>query len=94
MPAGETISSPQDRVYAINPLHDPRWPEFVGRHPNASVFHTRGWLRALQVTYGYEPVGFTTSAPSETLNKCLIILYGAQLAHRQSTCLVAIFRSL
>ena len=59
------MSSPQNGVYAIDPLHDARWPEFVCRHPNASVFHTRGWLRALQTTYGYEPVVFTTSAPTE-----------------------------
>ena len=41
-------------------------------HPNASVFHTRGWLRALQTTYGYEPVVFTTSAPAEGLTHALL----------------------
>ena len=64
--------SPQNRVYAIDPLHDARWPEFVCRHPNASVFHTRGWLYALQTTYGYEPVVFTTSAPAEGLANALL----------------------
>jgi len=66
------MSSPQNGVYAIDPLHDARWPEFVCRHPNASVFHTRGWLRALQSTYGYEPVVFTTSAPAEGLTHALL----------------------
>lgn len=66
------ISSSHDGVYAIDPLHDPRWSEFVGRHPNASVFHARGWLRALQETYGYDPVAFTTSAPSDTLTNALV----------------------
>lgn len=66
------MSSPQDIVHAIDPLHDSRWPEFVGRHPKASVFHTRGWLRALQRTYGYHPVAFTTSAPFETLTNALL----------------------
>lgn len=42
-------------VEDIAPLRDARWPEFVSRHPNASVFHTRGWLQALQCTYGFEP---------------------------------------
>ena len=66
------MSSPHTGVYAIDPLRDSRWPELIGRHPNASVFHTRGWLRALQVTYGYEPVAFTTSAPSEELTNALL----------------------
>jgi hypothetical protein len=39
----------------------------VERHPNASVFHTVGWLEALKRTYGYEPVAFTTSSPTGTL---------------------------
>lgn len=49
-------------VHALDPLTDPRWPEFVARHPQSSVFHTREWLLALQKTYGYKPVVFTTSA--------------------------------
>ncbi|ULA58162.1 MAG: GNAT family N-acetyltransferase [Nitrospira sp.] len=58
--------------YAIDPLHDSRWPDFVDRHPKGSVFHTRGWLRALQETYGYDPVAFTTSAHSEKLTNALL----------------------
>lgn len=64
--------SPQNGVYAIDPLQDARWPEFVCRHPNASVFHTRGWLGALQATYGYAPVAFTTSAPHEHLTNAIL----------------------
>jgi CelD/BcsL family acetyltransferase involved in cellulose biosynthesis len=48
-------------IYRLNPLSDPRWPEFLSRHPQASIFHTVGWLEALRLTYGYEAVGFTTS---------------------------------
>ena len=59
-------------VQSLDPLQDPRWPEFVRRHPNASVFHTPGWLRALQCTYHYEPVAFTTSAPTEELKNALL----------------------
>jgi hypothetical protein len=43
----------------INPLSDTRWSELVERHPRASIFHTRGWLQALQRTYGYQPVALT-----------------------------------
>lgn len=66
------MSSPRDGAYTIDPLLDPRWSEFVGRHPNASAFHTRGWLRALQETYGYDPIALTTSAPSEPLTNALV----------------------
>ena len=33
------------------------------------MFHTSGWLRALQRTYGYEPVAFTTSPPGADLDE-------------------------
>ena len=59
-------------VYAINPLQDPRWLEFVSRHPLASVFHTVGWLEALRRTYGYEPIAFTTSAPNGDLQNGVV----------------------
>jgi hypothetical protein len=51
-------------VYRIDPLTDPRWALLVARHPRASVFHTPAWLAALQRTYGYRPVVFSTS-PSD-----------------------------
>jgi len=73
MPAAEAMSPLQDGVWAINPLQDARWPELIARHPNASVFHARGWLSALQVTYGYEPVAFTTSAPTENMSNALLL---------------------
>lgn len=54
-------------VYTIDPLADERWPQFVDRRPDSSVFHSRGWLEALKHTYGYEPVVYSTSGPSEPL---------------------------
>lgn len=48
-------------VYGFDPLSDARWPEFVSAHPDSSVFHTAGWLRALHDTYGYRPIAFTTT---------------------------------
>jgi CelD/BcsL family acetyltransferase involved in cellulose biosynthesis len=51
----------------VDPLNDPGWPELVERHPRASVFHTRGWLEALQRTYGYEPVALRSGTPGEQL---------------------------
>ena len=54
--------------FRLDPTTDKRWAELVDRHPKASVFHSVGWLKALQLTYGYEPVAFTTSPPTEALN--------------------------
>ena len=54
-------------VHQIDPLSDPRWPAFLERHANASVFHTPEWLQALKRTYAYEPVVYTTSGPGQEL---------------------------
>jgi len=51
-------------IYRFNPLIDRRWPLFVDRHPHSSVFHSREWLEALQRTYGYEPIVYSTCSPS------------------------------
>jgi hypothetical protein len=59
-------------VRVLDPLTDPRWPELVERHSASSVFHSRGWLRALQRTYGYEPLAITTSTPIEPLTNALL----------------------
>ena len=54
-------------VYEIDPTTDERWEDFLQSHPQASIFHTRGWLEALRRTYGYTPVAFTTSPPGSPL---------------------------
>lgn len=54
-------------VYEIDPLIDERWEDLLQNHPQASVFHTRGWLTALKRTYGYIPSAFTTSQPGAPL---------------------------
>jgi CelD/BcsL family acetyltransferase involved in cellulose biosynthesis len=58
-------------IYEVNPITDRRWENFVARHPHSSIFHTPGWLLALQRTYGYEPVVYTTSPPGEELTNGL-----------------------
>jgi hypothetical protein len=60
------------RFYQIDPTSDARWADLVQKHPNASVFHTVGWLKALRRTYGYRPVVFTTSPPTGELNNGLV----------------------
>ena len=60
-------------IYRIDPLRDPRWAEMVEKHPRASVFHTPGWLEALQRTYAYEPVAYTTSPPGANLTNGVVL---------------------
>lgn len=54
-------------AFLIRPLEDARWRHFVGWHPDASVYHSANWLRALHKTYGFEPLAFTTCSPREPL---------------------------
>ena len=49
--------------YEVDPLRDWRWTALLARHPRASTFHSVPWLTALQRTYGYSPVVYTTSPP-------------------------------
>jgi hypothetical protein len=56
----------------IDPLTDPRWSALVAHHPRASVFHTKAWLDALQRTYGYTPIAYTTSPPGESLENAVL----------------------
>ena len=55
------------QVYEIDPTTNERWEKFLQNHPRSSIFHTRGWLEALNKTYGYMPVAFTTSPPGSPL---------------------------
>lgn len=54
-------------IYELDPCTDPRWPRFLDRHPDASIFHSPEWLAALRRTYGYDPVVYTTSRPDSEL---------------------------
>jgi hypothetical protein len=53
------------QFYTLDPLLDSRWDDLVASHPRASVFHQKGWLKALAMTYGYRPM-VLTSAPDGT----------------------------
>lgn len=58
--------------FATKPLEDPRWERFLVRHPRSSAYHTSAWLRALERTYGYEPLAFTTSPPGMELEDAVV----------------------
>jgi Acetyltransferase (GNAT) domain len=52
---------PAETIRVLDPLTDSRWDELLERHPRASVFHSPGWLEALNRTYGYEPIVLSTT---------------------------------
>lgn len=58
-------------IFDLDPLVGDRWQEFVDRKAQSSIFHTSEWLRALQQSYGYEPVVFTLSHPGAELESGL-----------------------
>jgi hypothetical protein len=60
-------------VYSFDPLTDPRWPDFAAAHPDASIFHQRQWLAALRRTYGYRPLGLTSSSSAAALRDALVM---------------------
>ena len=60
-------------IYQINPLRDRRWESFVQSHPDSSIFHSTGWLKALCQTYSYEAVVYTTCPPGADLANGLVL---------------------
>jgi CelD/BcsL family acetyltransferase involved in cellulose biosynthesis len=71
-PLAVSIKTNITKAYEIDPLCDARWATLIQTHPDASVFHSPNWLRALQAVYGYEPVVLTTCAPGERLSNGLV----------------------
>jgi hypothetical protein len=71
--SGDPLSTDSSRfIFTLQPLSDPRWCEFLQRHPRSSVFHTTAWLEALGRTYGYEPIAFTTCPPGADLKNAAV----------------------
>src|SRR5580704_3941281 len=60
------------QLYTLNPMLDRRWDELVASHPKASVFHCKGWLKALSATYGYRPVVLTSTPPGQQLSDGIV----------------------
>jgi len=54
-------------ICRIDPISDERWRLLLEKHPDASIFHSPGWLEALRRTYGYEPVVYATAVREQEL---------------------------
>ncbi|MGA2003868.1 MAG: GNAT family N-acetyltransferase [Terriglobales bacterium] len=59
-------------VFVVDPLRDERWPKFAAQHPAGSVFHTKSWLAALNLAYGYEPVVYATCGSASELTSGVV----------------------
>ena len=62
----------RDQLQVVKPLEDPRWITLSLEHPKASVFHSVEWLRALQKTYGHEPLAYTSTLPGAPLTNTVV----------------------
>jgi len=62
----------RNQVQVVKPLEDPRWITLSLEHPRASVFHSVEWLKALQKTYGYEPLAYTSTPPGAPLSNAVV----------------------
>jgi len=60
------------QVFQMDPLVDPRWSQFAASQSKSSVFHSVEWLRALQKTYGYEPLAYTNTPPGAPLSNAVV----------------------
>jgi len=56
----------------IDPIQDPRWSALLEKHSDASIFHTVGWLKALQRTYGFHAAVYTSTAASADLEDGIV----------------------
>src|SRR5712692_1904518 len=68
----EASRSVRQVVHRFDPLNDSRWDAFVSKHARASLFHSSPWLKALNPTYGYPVIAYTTSAPGEELINAMV----------------------
>jgi len=62
----------RDQLQVVKPLEDPRWITLSLEHSRASVFHSVEWLRALQKTYGYEPLAYSNTPPGAPLSSAVV----------------------
>jgi CelD/BcsL family acetyltransferase involved in cellulose biosynthesis len=59
--------------HCFEPLKDSRWETFLANHPRASVFHSAPWLEALNRTYGFRPIAYTTSSADQRLENAIVL---------------------
>jgi hypothetical protein len=71
-PTTEELPKCVRSVRHIRPLEDPGWDDLIRRHPHSSVFHSRPWLCALSLTYGYQPLALTTSSADSALKDAVL----------------------
>src|SRR5262249_5311828 len=62
-------------ISKIDPIRDPRWLALVEGHPHAGIFHTVGWLKALQRTYGFQAVAYTTARAGAELEDGIVFCH-------------------
>src|SRR5262249_53282646 len=54
-PENDGVSARTAPIVVIDPLVHPAWDTLVAAHPRSSFFHSAGWARVLNETYGHRP---------------------------------------
>lgn len=52
-------------IRSFSPDIAEQWDRFVQRRPDASIFHTTGWARVIEKTFGYKPCYFYSERNGE-----------------------------
>ncbi len=67
---------PDTPLEVVDPLADGRWLSMVERHPRAGIFHSPGWLGALQRTFRFPAMALVAgkgqSVPARALVFCRV----------------------
>jgi len=84
-----TEESPAQRLDAriVNPLVDSEWDEWVGSHPEASIFHSAAWARVLVETYGHQPCYLRICVPGELVALVPIMEVQSLLTRLRGVCM-------
>ncbi|MGE3310755.1 MAG: lipid II:glycine glycyltransferase FemX [Limisphaerales bacterium] len=53
-PTVPSTASAESSVEIVDPLEFPGWDDSLATHPQATIFHTAAWARALVSTYGFK----------------------------------------
>ena len=59
------------RVREVDPRREPRWAEFVDRHPDALPYHDPAWLTVIEEAYGHPTSGLLCEDPDGTVRGVL-----------------------
>ncbi len=74
-------------VELVNPLAGTNWDHLVGRHPDASFFHSSAWAKVLAGTYRHQPFYLRFSEEEKTVALLPLFEVASTFTGRRAVCL-------